>query len=128
MGGRVQAVDRAVVSCVVQVGLDCDLFTSAVSGVPATMRAIEIAKDGDPCLRIAFLICKTANGAGDHVVNCGLIVVGIIPPGTSPIPGHSGGIVHPGNSTGNDAAGNTYGGDGAIRQGRTKAVRRWNRT
>jgi hypothetical protein len=88
-GGRVQAMDRAVVSCVVQVRLDCDLLTGPVSGVAANMSAIEVAKDRDPCLRIAFLICKAADGAGDHVVNCRLIVVSILPPETCPIPGHS---------------------------------------
>jgi hypothetical protein len=60
MGRRVQTVDRAMVRCVVQVRLDCDLLASPVSSVAASMSAIEIFKDGTPCLRIAFLVCKTA--------------------------------------------------------------------
>jgi hypothetical protein len=62
MGRRVQAFDRAMIRCVVQVRLDRDLLAGPVSGVAATMSAIEVVKDGVPCLGIVFLICKTTNG------------------------------------------------------------------
>src|ERR1700733_8136889 len=108
MGRRVQTVDRAMVRSVVQVCLDGHFLASPVSGVAATMSAIEIFKDGAPCLCIAFLVCKTAEGVGDHAVNGSLVVIGVCPPGTCPIPGHSRRIMHPGDSTGNHAAGNAY--------------------
>ena len=73
---------------VVKVRLDGDLLTGFVLSVAATMGAIEMINDGAPCQGIALLICKTADGAGDHAVDRGLVVVGVRPPGTYPIPGH----------------------------------------
>src|ERR1700741_5588928 len=107
MGRRVQAFDRAMVRCVVQVRLDRKLLPSTVSGFAAPMSAIEVLKDGVPCLGVAFLICKTANGPGKHAVNYRLVIVSIGPPGTCAIPGHSRRIVRPSDSAGNDAAGNS---------------------
>jgi len=69
-----------MVRCVVQVRLDRNLFPGSVSGFAATVSAIEILKDGVPCLGVAFLIGKTANGPGDHAVNYRLVIVGIDPP------------------------------------------------
>src|SRR5271163_2358309 len=92
---------------VIQVRLDGDLLTGLVPRVTAAMSAIVVVKNGAPRLSIALLIGKTADGAGDHAVNYSLIIVGVRPPGTSPIPGHSRRIVRPGNAAGNDAAGNT---------------------
>src|SRR6202046_3908288 len=109
MGRRVETVDRAMIRCVVQVWLDCDLFAGLVSDGATIMGASEIVEDGAPCLGIALLICKTADGAGDHAVNHSLVVVGVRPPGTCPLPGHSCRIVSPGDSAGNYAAGNTSG-------------------
>jgi hypothetical protein len=63
MGRRVETVDRAVIGCVVQVRFDCDLFAGLVSDVATIMSTIEIVEDGAPCLSIALLICKTAEGA-----------------------------------------------------------------
>jgi len=107
MRRRVQALDRAMVHCVVQVRLDGDLLAGYVSDIAAVMSAIEIVEDGAPCLGIAFLIGKTADRAGDHAVNYSLVVVGICPPGTCSIPGHGRRIVRPGHSAGNHASGNT---------------------
>ena len=56
---------------------------------------------------VAFLICKTAYGSGNHTVNYRLVIVGIGPPRAFAIPGHSRGIVRPSDSPGNDAAGNS---------------------
>jgi hypothetical protein len=84
MGRGIQAFDRAMVRCVVQVRLDRNLLPNTVSGFAATMSAIEVLKDGVPCLGIAFLICKTANGPGNHAVNHRLVVIGIGPPRTTP--------------------------------------------
>src|SRR5580700_5606345 len=106
MGRRVQTIDRAMIRCVVQVSLDCHFLASPVPSVAATMSAIEILKDGAPCLGIAFLNCKTPDGARDHAVNYRLAVVGVFPPGTCPIPRHSRRIMRPGDWSGNHAAGN----------------------
>src|SRR6201987_4345250 len=107
MGRGIQAIDRAMIRCVVQIRLDRNLLPSAVSGFAAPMRAIEVLKEGVPCLGVAFLICKTANGPGNHAVNYRLVVVGIGPPRTCALPGHSRRIVPPSDSAGNDAAGNS---------------------
>src|ERR1700747_1110916 len=106
MGAGVQAFDRAMIRCVVQVCLDRDLLAGFVSSFAPPMSAIEVLKDRAPCLRIVFLICKTANGPGNHAVDYRLVVVGISPPGTCAIPGHSRGVVRPSDSAGNDAARN----------------------
>src|SRR5690242_5841069 len=107
MRRRVQTLDRAMVRCVVQVGLNCDLLAGLVSGVAAIMRAIEVVKDGVPCLGVAFLICKTSNRSGNHTINYSLIIVCISPPGTCAIPDHSRRIMRPRDSTGKHAAGNS---------------------
>src|ERR1700739_3252163 len=103
MGRRVQAFDRAVVRRVIQVRLDGDLRPGLISGVAATVSAIEIVKDRVPSLSIAFLICKTANGPGNHAVNYRLVVVGIVPPRTCAIPLYRRGIVRPSDSARNNA-------------------------
>jgi hypothetical protein len=54
MGRGVQAFDRAMVRCVVQVRLDGNLLPSTVSGFAAPESAIEVLKDGVPCLGVAF--------------------------------------------------------------------------
>src|SRR5580704_9085388 len=110
MGRGVQAFDCAMIRCVVQVRLDRNLLPSSVSDFATRMSAIEVLKDGGPCLGVAFLICKTANGPGNHAVNGRLIIVGVGPPRTCAIPGHSRRIVRPSDSAGYDAARNTYGG------------------
>src|SRR5580765_6860223 len=107
MRRRVQTLDRAMVRGVVQVRLNCDLLAGLVSGVAAIMSAIEVVKDGVPCLGIAFLISKTANRSGNHAVDYRLTIVGIRPPGTCAIPGHGRRIVRPRDSTGKHAAGNS---------------------
>src|ERR1700733_3114529 len=107
MGRRVETVDRAMIRCVVQIRFDCDLLACLVSGVAATMSAIEILKHRAPCLGIALLICKTADGAGDHAVNHNQVVVSVRPPGTCPIPRYCRWIVCPGDPAGNNAAWNT---------------------
>src|ERR1700723_2955628 len=112
MRRRVQAFDRAMVRSVVQVGLDGDLLSSLVSRVAAIMRAIEVVKDGVPSLGIAFLICKAADGTGNHAVNYRLVVVGIGPPRTCAIPGHGRRIMRPRDSAGNHAASNSQWGKG----------------
>jgi hypothetical protein len=56
MGRRIETVDRAMISCVVEVCLDCDLLARLVSGVAAAMSAIEIVEDSAPCLGIVLLI------------------------------------------------------------------------
>jgi hypothetical protein len=86
---------------------ELDFLARLVSGVAATMSAIEIIENGVPCLCIAFLVCKTAERARDHAVNYSLTVVGVLPPGTCSIPGHSRRIVRPGNSAGGHTAGDT---------------------
>src|ERR1700751_3962305 len=103
----VQAFDRAMVRCFVQVRLDRKLLPSTVSGFAAPMSAIEVLKDGVPCLGVAFLVCETANGTGNHAVNHRLVVISIGPPRTGAIPGHSRRIVRPTDSAGHDAAGNS---------------------
>src|SRR5271170_7192228 len=103
----VQAFDRAMVRCVVQVRLDRNLLASTVSGFAAPVSAIEVLKDGVPCLGIALLVCKTANGPGNHAVNYRLVIVGIGPPRSCAIPGHGRRIVRPSDSARNDAAGNS---------------------
>jgi len=45
-----------MIRCVVQVRLDCDLLAGLVSSFAPTMSAIEVLKDGAPCLGIVFLI------------------------------------------------------------------------
>src|SRR5882762_2760561 len=45
MRRRVQAFDRAMIRCVVQVRLDCDLLAGLVSSFAPTMSAIEVLKD-----------------------------------------------------------------------------------
>src|SRR5579862_8684649 len=81
MGRGVQPIDRAMIRCVVQVGLDGYFFASLVPSVAATMSAIEIFEDGVPCMSIAFLNGKTADRAGDHAVNYILVIVRVFPPG-----------------------------------------------
>src|SRR5579863_5745400 len=108
MGRRVQAIDRVMPRGVVQVGLDCHFLATPVPGVAATMSAIEILEDGAPGLGIVFLNCKTPDRARDHAVDYCLVVVGVFPPGTCPIPRHSGRVMRPGDSTGNHAAGNAH--------------------
>src|SRR6201985_1029065 len=98
MGRRVQAFDRAMIRCVVQVRLDGHFLASLVPDVAATMSAIEIFEDGVPRLGIAFLVSETAERAGDHAINRSLVVVGVYPPGTCSIPGHSRRIMRPGDS------------------------------
>src|SRR5258708_7535146 len=120
MGRRVQAFDRSMILCVVQVRLDGDLLAGLVAGFAATMSAIEVVKDGAPCPGIAFFICKTANGPRNHAVNYRLVVVSIGPPGTCAIPLHCRGIVRPSDSAGNDAAGKSQWGKG-IEQGGPQA-------
>jgi hypothetical protein len=107
MGRGVQAFDRAMVRCVVQVRLDRNLLPSTVSGFAAPASVIEVLKDGVPCLDVAFLICETANGSGNHAVNYRLVIVGIGLPRTCAIPGHSRRMVRPSDSAGSDAAGNS---------------------
>src|SRR5580658_3122419 len=107
MGRGVQAFNRAMVGCVVQVRLDRNLLPGTVSGFAVTMSAIEVLKDGIPCLRVALLICKTANGPGNHAVNYSLVIVGISPPRTCAIPSHSRRIVRPSDSAGSNATGNS---------------------
>src|SRR5580658_10166744 len=107
MRRRVQTIDRAMIRCVVQVRLNRNLLPSSVSGFAATMSAIEVLKDGVPCLGVAFLICKAANGPGNHAVNCSLVIMGIGPPRTSAIPGYSCRIVRPSDSAGNNTAGDS---------------------
>src|ERR1700747_2717009 len=107
MGRGVQAFDRAMVRCVVQVRLDRNLSSSAVSSFAAPMSAVEVLKDGVPRLGVVFLICKTADGPGNHAVNYRLVIVGIGPPRTRAIPGQTRRIVRPTYSAGNDAAGNS---------------------
>src|ERR1700739_1237773 len=107
MGRGVQAFDRAMVRCVVQVRLDRNLLSSTVSGFAAPVSTIEVLKDGVPCRGVTFLVCKTANGPGNHAVNYRLVIVGIDPPRACAIPGHGHRIVRPSDSAGNDAAGNS---------------------
>src|SRR5580704_4325469 len=107
MGRGVQAFDRAMVRRVVQVRLDRDLLPSFVSAFAATMSAIEVLKDGVPCLGVAFLSGKTADGPRNDAVNYRLVIVGIGPPRTCSIPGDSRRIVRPSDSAGNDPAGNS---------------------
>src|SRR5580698_6108131 len=107
MGRGIQPFDRAMVRCVVEVRLDRNLLTSTVSGSAATMSAIEVLKDGIPCLSVALLICKTANGPGDHAINYRLVIVGVAPPRTYALPSHSRPIVRPSDSAGKEAAGNS---------------------
>src|ERR1700745_109603 len=107
MGRGVQTFDRAMVRCVVQVRLDRNLLPSTVSGFAAPMSAIEVLKDGVPRLGVAFLICKTTNGPVNHAVNRRLVIIGIGPPRTCAIPGHSRRVVRPSDSAENDAAGNS---------------------
>src|SRR5271154_1986391 len=107
MGRGVQAFDRAVVRCVVQVRLNRNLLPSTVSGFAAPVSAIEVLKDGVPCQGVALLICKGTNGTGNHAVNYRLVVVGVGPPRTFAIPGHRRRIVRPSDSAGNDTAGNS---------------------
>src|SRR5689334_13917335 len=107
MWRRVQAFDGTVIRCVVQVRLDCDLLAGLVSGVAATMGAIEVLEDGTPCLSIALLIRKTANRSGNHAVNYRLVIVGIGPPGACAIPGYSRRIMRPRDSARSDAARNS---------------------
>src|SRR5580692_2050424 len=97
-----------MIRCIVQVGLDCHFLASPVPGVTATMSAIEILEDGAPCLRIVLVKCKTPDRARNRAVNDSLVVVGVFPPGPRPIPGHSRGIMRPGDSAGNHTPGNTY--------------------
>src|SRR5580692_11125437 len=106
MRRRVQAFDRAMIRCVVQVCLDRNLLPGAVSGFAAPVSTIEVLKDGVPCLGVAFLIRKTANGTGDHAVTHRLVVISIGPPRTCAIPGYSRRIVRPSDSAGHDAARN----------------------
>src|ERR1700757_3309156 len=127
MGRRVQASNRAMIRWGGQVGLDCHCLASPVPGVAATMTAIEILEDGAPRLGIAFLICETPDRVGDHAVNCRLVVVGVFPPGTCPVPRHSRAIMRPGDSTGNHAAGNTHGGKRGSKKRRTKSSGSCNR-
>src|SRR5271169_6991536 len=107
MGRGVQAFNRAMVRGVVQVRLDRNLLPSAVSGFAAPMSTIEVLKDGVPCLGVVFLICKTANGPGNHAVNYRLVIVGVGPPRTCAIPSHCRRIVRPSDSAGNDAPRNS---------------------
>src|ERR1700751_5408070 len=123
----VQAFDRAMVRCFVQVRLDRNLLPSTVSGFAAPMSAIEVLKDGVPCLGVAFLICKTANGPGNHAVNHRLVVVGIGPPRTCAVPGHSRRIMRPRNSAGNHTARNTHWGKRGSKKRRTKGGSSCNR-
>src|SRR5579864_3875410 len=108
MGRGVQTIDRAMIRCVVQVGLDCYFLATLIPVVVATMTAIEILEDGTPCLGIALLIGKTPDRARNHSVNDSLVVVGVFPPGTCPIPRHSRRVMRPGDSAGDHAAGNTH--------------------
>src|ERR1700691_581709 len=107
MGRGAQAFDRAMVGCVVQVRLDGNLLASTVSSFAAPVGAIEVLKDRVPCLGVAFLTGKTANGPGNHTVNYRLVIVDIGPPRTGSIPGHSRRIVRPRDSAGDDTAGNS---------------------
>ena len=107
MWRRVQSIDRAMVGCVVQVRLDRDLLAGLVSGFATAMGVIEVVKDEAPRFSIALLICKAANGSGNHAVNHRLVVVRIGPPRTRSIPGDSSRIVNPGDSAGNNAARNS---------------------
>jgi len=52
--GRVQTSIVPWIFCVVKVRLNRDFFTGLVSGVTTTMTAIEVLKDGTPCLGIRF--------------------------------------------------------------------------
>src|ERR1700679_1147656 len=106
MGRRVQTIDRAMVRSIVEVWLYGDLLAGHIPSVAATMRAIEMVKHRAPRLGIALLICKTTDGVGDHAVNRRLVVVGVRPPGTCPIPIHCRRIVCPCNAAGNDTTGN----------------------
>src|SRR5258705_8202675 len=108
MGRRVQTFDRSMILCVIKVRLNCDFFAHLVSGVAATMTAIEVVEDGTPGLSIILFICKTANGVGNHAVNDRLIVISIGPPRTCAVPGYSLRVVRPSDSAGNYAAGNSY--------------------
>jgi hypothetical protein len=58
MGRGVQALDRAMIRCVVQVCLDRDLLAGFVSSFAPPMSAIKVLKDGAPCLGIVFLIVR----------------------------------------------------------------------
>src|ERR1700678_3272705 len=107
MGRGVQAFDRAMVGCVVQVRLDRNLLPGFVSGFAATMSAIEVLKDGVPCLGVALLICQTADGSRNHAVDYRLVIVRIGPPRTCSIPGDRRRIMRPSDSARNDAAGNS---------------------
>src|ERR1700749_4091380 len=107
MGRRVEPFDRAMVRCVIQVRLDRNLLPSFVSGFAAAMKAIEILKDGGPCLGVAFLIGETANGPGNHAVKNGLVIMGIGPTRPCAGPGNSRRIMRPSDSAGNDAARNS---------------------
>src|SRR5580698_7038743 len=92
---------------IVEVCLDRNPLAGLESRVAATMGAIEIMENCAPRLGIALLIGNAAYGMRDHAINHGLVVVGVRPPGTRPIPCHGCRIVRPGNSAGNDAARNT---------------------
>lgn len=116
MGRGVEAVYGAVIYRVIQIRLDRDLLAGFVSGVATTMGAIEILKHGAPRLRIALLICEGADGTGEHAVNHSLVVVGIRPPGTRPVPGDSRRIMRPGDPAGNYAARNANWGKGGLEQ------------
>src|SRR5580692_6297272 len=121
MGRRVQTIDRVMARGVVQVGLDCHFLAGLVPGATPTMSTIEILEDGAPSLGIVFLNCKTLDRARDHAVNYRLIVVGVFPPGTCPIPCHRRRIVRPGDSTRNHAAGNTHWRKRGLKKRRTKS-------
>src|SRR5690242_21627850 len=57
MGRRVQAFNRAMTCCVVQVRLDRDLLSCLISRIASSMSAIEVVENGVPCLGVTFLIC-----------------------------------------------------------------------
>jgi len=109
MRRRVQSFDRAVVGCVVQIRLDGDLLSSLVSSVAATMSAVEVVKNGVPCLGVAFLICQRANGSRNHAVDYRLVVINIGPPRACPIPGHSRWIMCPSDTAWNNTSPNSQG-------------------
>src|SRR5258708_36493596 len=72
-----------MICCAVRVCRDRALLAGFVSSFAPPMSAIEVLKDGAPCLGIVFLICETANGPGNHSVNHRLLVYGLFCAATS---------------------------------------------
>src|ERR1035437_5160459 len=92
---RIEPVGRAMINGVVHVDLDGDLLVRSIAHVPPPMRPVEVSESRLPGFGVALFIREPPDRLRDHPIYRGLIIVDILPPVSSQVPGDRLWVVYP---------------------------------